>query len=1198
MSVTLIQAQAAQGYVESTSTSYASALAGAGMSAHSGVPLTFLGQSVLSGTYFIWQGFTSYSWSAAADETVVSAYHRLRNDQATGSGVSRLLEMREFNWGVSVGTSDFRTPAQLTALARRARVEAAGAAGGQLMRAGMSGADLETLDSSATLRYVLASSRNRLQNTPSGAEWNSVRSSAHTAGPAPILYATATTKHLLDLTLGAAVQLSDGTTAMVVMGGTAPEPGTSAVAVHDGSSLTTLDTFVPGSRRGAQAYAVCRDEADNIYVINRSGISNTLNCRAHIKASGTWVTGTLRTAALPTYDGQINNVAVAWHPQGGAAGTLVAVVGREAGPNTGTPLAFALINCDHLLTGSGSVLRGSGNADGVLVDASAPAGYNGYPNETSTLLDVVRAPDDPARGFVLSTAKHQELGANHRQSIARYVLNGSGTGFASTARTIDTVSGFSVKDADAKSRVLPVSASQVVTVNVSSSADFGVGVKHRQNVGTSSEFSVLADVRLAAQGIASMPAASVLSTSSAWDAVYDPASNLVWIYYFDAADGRRLMRTHVDLNTGQAGQDEVVVQAAVGAAGSTNHAIRIPRGALAGQQVLVTVANETSGGTHSLIHVADLLNLPPLQPVLGQRGNFDATGAATFGWEFRDPNPGDTQSAFQLEIYDDPTDTLIHDTGKTVSSDETYELTAATLDNGDSFRWRVRTWDAQDVEGPWSEPAFFATGASGNVTVVYPAADNEDGIVTADVTVQWEVTGATQDAYRVVAVRTADDVVHSDTGWVTSEDVTHTVIGLASEVEYRIEVTIRDTMVESSTGTRLVTPDYTSPDEPSVTVVGVVDDPRSDAPEATGGYVLVSVENPEPGVDISGLDGTWESGDAGWEAFDGTIEQSDEEAYSGTYSGKLTVVGTPAQAYFRTEAPTRSPVEPNKRYTVSYWAYSPDGWADLASAIDFFDSDGNYLTTRATGGSIAAATWEFQQFTASAPPGAATASYGPSLATNPPEGMVLYTDELYLRTAADTPVPTANEIWRRRAGSGDDYTLLAAIDPDSSYRDYMAASGQEYEYLARAIADTATADSPPATATVRYHGVWIHDPADAEGTIRRWLHGRAQRAYTERLHAQQAHFAGRVQPVTLFGEHQEDVLQIGIDAPEGPTHRRLVRALRDFHAGRRPVVVRDNRGRVMVATLSDYGEDDQPWGTALSVNATRVDAPNVIGGEG
>src|SRR3546814_5899691 len=76
------------------------------------------------------------------------------------------------------------------------------------------------------------------------------------------------------------------------------------------------------------------------------------------------------------------------------------------------------------------------------------------------------------------------------------------------------------------------------------------------------------------------------------------------------------MRTHVDLNTGQAGQDEIEVNNSVGATGSDNLAIRVHRHHPIGDQVLISVANRTSGGPHSSIYLTDTINVAPSQPTL------------------------------------------------------------------------------------------------------------------------------------------------------------------------------------------------------------------------------------------------------------------------------------------------------------------------------------------------------------------------------------------------------------------------------------------------------------------------------------------------------------------------------------------------------------------------------------------------------
>src|SRR3546814_18463521 len=80
----------------------------------------------------------------------------------------------------------------------------------------------------------------------------------------------------------------------------------------------------------------------------------------------------------------------------------------------------------------------------------------------------------------MSTARHHVLGTNAGQSIARYTINASGTGFSEVWNFYDSFSGFSVKDANAKSRLLPISATQYATVNTSSSDDFGIVVKRSE----------------------------------------------------------------------------------------------------------------------------------------------------------------------------------------------------------------------------------------------------------------------------------------------------------------------------------------------------------------------------------------------------------------------------------------------------------------------------------------------------------------------------------------------------------------------------------------------------------------------------------------------------------------------------------------------------------------------------------------------
>jgi hypothetical protein len=59
---------------------------------------------------------------------------------------------------------------------------------------------------------------------------------------------------------------------------------------------------------------------------------------------------------------------------------------------------------------------------------------------------------------------------------------------------------------------------------------------------------------------------------------------------------------------------------------------------------------------------------------------------------------------------------------------------------------------------------------------------------------------------------------------------------MSSDVQYRIEVTARASGVATNTDTAYLTPDYSSPETPSISVTEYDDD----------AYVLISVVNPTP----------------------------------------------------------------------------------------------------------------------------------------------------------------------------------------------------------------------------------------------------------------------------------------------------------------------------------------------------------------
>lgn len=511
-----------------------------------------------------------------------------------------------------------------------------------------------------------------------------------------------------------------------------------------------------------------------------------------------------------------------------------------------------------------------------------------------------------------------------------------------------------------------------------------------------------------------------------------------------------------------------------------------------------------------------------------------------------------------------------------------YTLPAGTIANEGSYQWRVRTWDSGYLVSPWSDYQSFQTSASGTVTITDPAADNPGDIETSTTTVSWSVADTTQVSYRVVVTRTDTSAVLVDTGWVTGTETSYAITGLLSDVEYQVSVSVRDgSMVESGAGLRLLTASYGAPETPTIVATPYPDE----------GYVQVVVTNPPSLVDVEGAPlYTYEDGVSEMTVSGGSVAQSSAYAYSGTYSAEMTVSGAPSEMTMR--APLVA-ILPTEQYKVTYRAYSAAGYADLADAIDWYDAASGYLSTSAQTLEVVSGAWSLRSWLAVAPVSAAYATYGPTLADSPVSGTVLYVDDLLVQLRTDRPDPAGNALHRRRSdGTGDIIVVADANDVvvDGTYKDYTAAAQTSYEYRARATATNGSADSAWSDAvTLSLQGVWLHDPLDPDGTVLQVPYGDASRSTARETSTAVLQLAGRTYPVIEFGQPETEAYTIRAMVAHGPTWAADLEALVWFVRAKRPIVVRDNRGRSAHAMLSGYREDDAEEGTSVSFTATRMD---------
>lgn len=140
--------------------------------------------------------------------------------------------------------------------------------------------------------------------------------------------------------------------------------------------------------------------------------------------------------------------------------------------------------------------------------------------------------------------------------------------------------------------------------------------------------------------------------------------------------------------------------------------------------------------------------------------------------------------------------------------------------------------------------------------------------------------------------------------------------------------------------------------------------------------------------------GDFENGLGSWLPFGGTstLVVSTTQFHTGTSSGLLTVAGSPVQAYARTP---HVPVVPGRTYRSRMWVRC-SATRNVDAVLDWEDSAGVYLSSTTATVAVTANTWTLLEVSGVAPDAAGFGLYGPSLTGNPPNGTLLFMDDLEL----------------------------------------------------------------------------------------------------------------------------------------------------------------------------------------------------------
>lgn len=157
-----------------------------------------------------------------------------------------------------------------------------------------------------------------------------------------------------------------------------------------------------------------------------------------------------------------------------------------------------------------------------------------------------------------------------------------------------------------------------------------------------------------------------------------------------------------------------------------------------------------------------------LTPTAGQAVRYDQ--AVRHNWTFSDSYVNDTQTAYRVVVERNDDSSQVLDTGKILSGVKFRDVNySASLLNVE-LRWRMKVWDAEDVESNWSSYQLFTPSQVSVGAITYPVDSSE--VTTSAPEITWTftpgVSGRTQKSYRIVVLNTGTNQTVLDTGVVLS----------------------------------------------------------------------------------------------------------------------------------------------------------------------------------------------------------------------------------------------------------------------------------------------------------------------------------------------------------------------------------------------------------------------------------------------
>lgn len=219
-----------------------------------------------------------------------------------------------------------------------------------------------------------------------------------------------------------------------------------------------------------------------------------------------------------------------------------------------------------------------------------------------------------------------------------------------------------------------------------------------------------------------------------------------------------------------------------------------------------------------------------------------------FEWEFKDSEPTDYQTAYEVRYRPSDGSAPAVSTGKVSSEDSFADVSLVGLENldGKFLSWEVRLWDRDDVRGPWSEPKEFRVGLPPSVTITQP--EDSATIESPSPFVSWTAEhtgGRTAKAHLIQFAEADTGLIVFSSGWRQGAGTSYTPppdVPLLNERDYLLRVSVQDSWDLIGAAEVTVTTAWVPPPAPEWITVD------SEAYEETG-YFILQWAVPTEGVD-------------------------------------------------------------------------------------------------------------------------------------------------------------------------------------------------------------------------------------------------------------------------------------------------------------------------------------------------------------